>query len=77
MATQIETSEHEIVLVEHARIRPDDEPDVPGSSAHRRIPYTLVDPFILVYEAVVPITPGKASRDTEHSRRPPAAGALK
>ncbi|HEX9566843.1 MAG TPA: hypothetical protein VGA48_04530 [Thermoplasmata archaeon] len=52
MATQIETSEHEIVLVEHARIRPDDEPDVLGSSAHRRIPYTLVDPFILVYEAV-------------------------
>jgi len=59
MTTQIETAEHQIVLVE------------------RRIPYSLVDLFTLLHEAVVPISPGKASLDPGHSRRPPAAGALK
>jgi len=76
-STQIETAEHEIILVEQPRIRPDDEPHVLGSLAHRRIPYSLVDRFILGHEGVVPVTPGKASRDSERSRRPPATGALK
>jgi len=44
--------------------------------ARRRIPYSLVDLFILVHEAVVPITPGKASLDAELSSTA-AAGGLK
>ncbi len=35
----------------------------------RDIPYRLVDPFILVHEGVVPITPEWASRDTKHPHR--------
>src|SRR6266511_6142204 len=34
-----------------------------------RIPYPLVDPFILVHEGVVPITPERASLDTKHPHR--------
>ncbi len=63
MTPQIETAEHDILLVEHAHIRP--------------MMSSTVDRFILVREAVVPITPQKPSLHTERSRRPPAAGALK
>ncbi len=69
MATQIDTAEREIVLVENAWIRPMMGLDVLESLPHRRIPYEAVDPFILVHEAVVPITPEWASRDTEHPHR--------
>jgi hypothetical protein len=34
-----------------------------------RIPYSLVDPFILVHEGVVPITPERAGMDTRHQHR--------
>jgi hypothetical protein len=33
------------------------------------IPYAQVDPFILVHEAVVPITPERAALDTRHPHR--------
>ena len=59
MATQIETAEHESVLVEHARIPPDDEPDILESLAHRRIPYSLVDLFMLVHEDSYRSLPGR------------------
>ena len=39
------------------------------SLPHRQIPYELVDPFILVHEGNVPITPEMASLDTEHPHR--------
>jgi len=77
VATPIGTTEREIVLVEHARIRQIMSPTSSNLWPTGRIPYSLVDLFILVHEAVVPITPGRASLDMEPSRRPPAAGALK
>lgn len=40
--------------------------DVLDSLPYPRIPYPPVDPFILVHEAVVSITPEWASLDTEH-----------
>ena len=54
MATKIDTSEREVVLVEDAHIRPMMGLEIlePLPSAH--IPYSQVDPFILVHEGVVP-----------------------
>jgi hypothetical protein len=69
MTTQIDTADREITLVENARIRPMMGLEVLESLPHPWIPYTDVDPFILVHEAVVPITPEWASRDTEHPHR--------
>jgi len=69
MTTQIATTEREIVLVEDARIRPMMGIDVLESLPHRRIPYELVDPYILVHEATVPITPEFAQLDTKHPHR--------
>jgi redox-sensitive bicupin YhaK (pirin superfamily) len=62
MATQIETGEREIVLVEDAHIRPMMGLDILEPLPSRTIPYAQVDPFILVHEAVVPITEERASR---------------
>jgi redox-sensitive bicupin YhaK (pirin superfamily) len=69
MTSQIHTGEREVVLVEDAHVRPMMGLDVlePLPSAH--IPYPLVDPFILVHEAVVPISPERASMDTKHPHR--------
>lgn len=69
MATQIETTEREIVLVEDAHIRPMMGLDILESLPSRHIPYPLVDPYILVHEGVVPITPEWASMDTKHPHR--------
>jgi redox-sensitive bicupin YhaK (pirin superfamily) len=69
MATKADTAEREIVRVEDARVRPMMGIEVLESLPHLRIPYSLVDPFILVHEAVVPITPEMASLDTEHPHR--------
>jgi redox-sensitive bicupin YhaK (pirin superfamily) len=63
------TAEREIRLVADARIRPMMGINVLESLPHARIPYELVDPFILVHEATVPITPESASLDTEHPHR--------
>src|SRR5215212_4104563 len=69
MTTQIEIGEREIVLVEDAHIRPMMGLDVLEPLPSRAIPYAQVDPFILVHEAVVPITPERASMDTRHPHR--------
>src|SRR5918994_1557149 len=69
MTTQIETGEREVVLVEDAHIRPMMGLDVLEPLPSRTIPYSQVDPFILVHEGVVPITEERASMDTRHPHR--------
>jgi quercetin 2,3-dioxygenase len=69
MTTQIETGEREIVLVEDAHVRSVMGLDVLETLPSRTIPYAQVDPFILVHEGVVPITPERASMDTRHPHR--------
>src|SRR5713226_1026677 len=64
-----DTAEREVRLVADARIRPMMGINVLESLPHARIPYELVDPFILVHEATVPITAERASKDTEHPHR--------
>jgi hypothetical protein len=66
MSTQIKTGEREIVLLEDAHIRPVMGLDILEPLPSRNIPYAQVDPFILVHEAVVPITEEQASMDTKH-----------
>ena len=69
MTTQIETTEREVVLVEDAHIRPMMGLEILESLPSGRIPYAQVDPFILVHEGVVPITPEWASLDTKQPHR--------
>ena len=66
---QIDEPERDIVLVEDAHIRPMMGLEILEPLPSRHIPYQLVDPFILVHEGVVPITPEWASRDTKHPHR--------
>jgi redox-sensitive bicupin YhaK (pirin superfamily) len=68
MATQIETAEREIVLVEDAHIRPMMGLEILEALPSVHIPYSQVDPFILVHEGVVPADFG-ASVDTTHPHR--------
>jgi quercetin 2,3-dioxygenase len=69
MATQIDTAQREIVLVEDAHIRPMMGNQVLESLPSRHIPYSLVDPYILVHEAEVKIDPNQAGQDTTHPHR--------
>ena len=69
MATQIETGEREIALVEDAHTRSVMGFEILEPLPSRTIPYAQVDPFILVHEGVVPITPERASMDTKHPHR--------
>jgi quercetin 2,3-dioxygenase len=69
MATRIDTKAREAVLVEDAHIRPVMGLDILEPLPSARIPYAMVDPYILVHEAVVPITPERASLDTRHQHR--------
>jgi redox-sensitive bicupin YhaK (pirin superfamily) len=69
MVTQAATAGREIVLVEDAHIRPMMGLDVLEPLPSRNIPYSLVDPFILVHEGVMPITPEWALLDTKHPHR--------
>ena len=66
---QIAQLEREVVMVEDAHIRPMMGLGILEPLPSRHIPYQLVDPFILVHEGVVPITPEWASRDTKHPHR--------
>jgi redox-sensitive bicupin YhaK (pirin superfamily) len=68
MATKIDTLEREIVFLEDAHTRPMMGLEIlePLPSVH--IPYTQVDPFILVHEGVVPADFG-ANVDTTHPHR--------
>jgi redox-sensitive bicupin YhaK (pirin superfamily) len=69
MATRIDTTKREVILVEDAHIRPMMGLDILEPLPSARIPYSLVDPYILVHEAVVPITPEQARLDTKHPHR--------
>jgi quercetin 2,3-dioxygenase len=69
MATQIGTAQREIVLVEDAHIRPMMGNQVLESLPSRHIPYSQVDPFILVHEAEVKVDPKQESQDTTHPHR--------
>jgi redox-sensitive bicupin YhaK (pirin superfamily) len=69
MAIQIDTEEREAVLVEDAHVRPVMGLEVLEPLPSARIPYRLVDPYILVHEAVVRITSEQASLDTRHQHR--------
>jgi quercetin 2,3-dioxygenase len=69
MATQVDTQQREIVLVEDAHIRPMMGNQVLESLPSRRIPYSMVDPYILVHEATVKISPEQANQDTGHPHR--------
>jgi quercetin 2,3-dioxygenase len=69
MATQIDTTEREVVLVEDAHTRPMMGLEILEPLPSMDIPYELVDPYILVHEGVVPITPERAELDTTHPHR--------
>ena len=69
MATQIGTAQREIVLVEDAHIRPMMGNQVLESLPSRHIPYSQVDPYILVHEAVVEVDPKQEGQDTTHPHR--------
>ena len=69
MATQIDTAQREIVIVEDAHARPMMGNNVLEPLPSRDIPYSVVDPFILVHEATITITPEMASQDTTHPHR--------
>lgn len=69
MATRVDTAQREIVLVEDAHIRPMMGNQVLESLPSRNIPYSLVDPYILVHEAVVRIDPQQEPEDTTHPHR--------
>jgi redox-sensitive bicupin YhaK (pirin superfamily) len=69
MATQIDTAQRQIVVVKDARIRPMMGNAVLESLPMAGIPYSIVDPYILVHEATVKISPEQASQDTTHPHR--------
>ena len=69
MATHIDTAQRDIVLVEDAHIRPMMGNQVLEPLPSRNIPYSLVDPYILVHEATITITPEQARVDTTHPHR--------
>jgi quercetin 2,3-dioxygenase len=69
MAIQIDTEQREVVLVEDSHVRQVMTVDVLEPLPSPRIPYRLVDPYILVHEAVVRITPEQANFDTKHQHR--------
>jgi quercetin 2,3-dioxygenase len=68
MATQVETAEREVVLVEDAHTRPMMGLEILEPLPSRHIAYSQVDPFILVHEGVVPANFG-ANVDTTHPHR--------
>jgi len=69
MATQIDTALRQIVVVKDARIRPMMGNSVLEFLPLAGIPYSMVDPYILVHEATVKITPEQANQDTTHPHR--------
>ena len=69
MATQLQATARDAVLVEPAHVRPMMGLEVLEPVPARNVPYELSDPFILVHEATVPITPERAKLDTTHPHR--------
>jgi redox-sensitive bicupin YhaK (pirin superfamily) len=68
MATQIDTQAREITFIEDAHTRPLMGLVILEPLPSARIPYSKVDPFILVHEGVVPANFG-ANVDTTHPHR--------
>ena len=68
MATKIDTLERDVVHVEDAHTRPMMGLEILEPLPSRYIPYSQVDPFILVHEGVVPANFG-AGVDTTHPHR--------
>jgi quercetin 2,3-dioxygenase len=68
MASKIDTAEREVAFVEDAHLRPMMGLEILEPLPSRHIPYTQVDPFILVHEGVVPAGFG-ADADTTHPHR--------
>jgi redox-sensitive bicupin YhaK (pirin superfamily) len=62
------TTEREVVLVENAHVRPMMGLEVLEPLPSRHIPYSQVDPYILVHEGLVPANFG-ANVDTTHPHR--------
>jgi redox-sensitive bicupin YhaK (pirin superfamily) len=69
MATQVDTKQRDVTFVEDAHIRPMMGSEVLEPLPSRNIPYVSVDPFILVHEATIEITPEMVHRDTTHPHR--------
>src|SRR3981081_758492 len=69
MATQIETEPRDVVLFEDAPIRTMMGNQVLEALPSRHIPYSQVDPFILVHEAEVKVDPKQEAQDTTHPHR--------
>src|SRR3981189_3685205 len=69
MRTRIDTEQRPIVLVEDAHVRPMRGNQVLESLPSRHIPYSLVDPYILVHEAEVRVDPEQEPQDTTHPHR--------
>jgi redox-sensitive bicupin YhaK (pirin superfamily) len=69
MATEMDTAQREIVLIEEAHIRSMMGLEILEPLPSARIPYSMVDPYILIHEAVIPITPERVSLETKHSHR--------
>src|SRR4030081_1806680 len=69
MATQVDTKQRDVTFVEDAHIRPMMGSEVLEPLPSRNIPYPSVDPFILVHEATIEITPEMVHRDTTHPHR--------
>lgn len=68
MATQVDTVQRDVVFVEEAHVRPMMGLSVLESLPSRHIPYSAVDPFILVHEAVVKVAE-TSGMDTTHPHR--------
>jgi hypothetical protein len=64
MTTQADTAQREVVLVEQAQVRPMMGLNILEPLPSARIPSPMVDPYILVHEAVVPITRERAALET-------------
>ena len=77
MATQIDIAQREVVLIEEAHIRPMMGLDILEPLPSARIPYPMVDPYILVHEAVVPITRSARAWTPGNSERVEASGMRK
>ena len=69
MASQVQTAEREAVLVEDAHVRPMMGIEVLEPVPAANLPYELTDPYVLVHEATMPITPERATLDTTHPHR--------
>ncbi|MDQ3973503.1 MAG: pirin family protein [Actinomycetota bacterium] len=69
MAQQVETKARDAVLVDDAARRPIMGIPVLEALPSARVPYEKVDPFVLVHEARIRLSPEFATQDTRHPHR--------